>query len=111
MDENRSEDLLQPLSASTPVKGLATCINLYDPDSDTSSMETPTKRRRPSESLRVDLNDSNSTFTQPSFCSEDSPVKDSKTGAHREPVWVNIDVSTSSDPLNNTVTFNVQGTN
>jgi len=113
MDESRSECEFRPLEASTPVKRVATCINLHDSDtcSDTSTQETPTKRRPLFESRWIDLNDTNSTISsQPSFHSDrasehGSPEKshfESNNDAHIEPVWVNIDNSTSIDPLDNT---------
>ena len=110
MEENHSKDVFQPLQTSTPVKRPLVCVDLLDTDSDASSLETPTKRRPLNESCWVNLDDTSSTScAQSSLCNADSPAKsdfEEKIDAGRGPVCVNINDSTSDNPLEDTLESN-----
>ena len=102
MDESVGEDVFNPSLASTPVKVRTWCINLHDSDSDTSSLETPTKRRPECSERWVNLlDDTTSMCVHCSFCSDSSPSVNfnCSAGEHRGPVWVTFNDSTSNDYL------------
>ena len=100
MDDSVGKDLLQPGLAGTPVKARARYINLYDSDSDKSSLETPTKRRPECSERCVNLlDDTTSTCEHYSFCSDSSPSVNFNCSAeeHRGPVWIIFNDSGSND--------------
>ena len=104
MEESQSKDVFQPLQTSTPVKRPPLCVDLLDTDSDASSLETPTKRRTMNQSRWVDLDDSSSTLCNPDSSANNDFEK--KTDVGRRPIWVNIDDSTSDNPLVDTLELN-----
>ena len=100
MDDSLGKDVFEPGLASTPVKARARCINLYDSESDKSTLETPTKRRPECSERWVNLlDDTTSTCAHYSFCSDSSPSVNFNCSAeeHRGPVWVTFNDSGSND--------------
>lgn len=102
MDESAREDGFEPTLASTPVKARVRCLDLYDSDRDTSSLETPTKRCRGcSERWLNFLDDTTSTVHCSSFRSDSSRSVNFNCSAEerRGPVWVTFIDSASNDYL------------
>ena len=99
IEEICSKDEFKPISASTPVKGLGSsrCVDLYDSESDEGDLETPAKKRPQMDSCWLDM--SETSWTESSACRAETCVVETKTHQNREPVWVSIDDSTSTDPL------------
>ena len=98
-----STKMFQPLLASTPEKrssSSASLIDLYDSDTDLSSLGSPQKRRLPNEPKWVDLDNSSELLSaSPLVHEEIIPVNESQlemeTLQESETAWLDLDVSAS----------------